>query len=136
VLAVFAPAFGGGAELRLEATVDFGAEDDWRGSVPAGTLAVVLFDIAATPEAENQGRFVQQLAAAAGAPLPMLVDEAGFKRRFDAQRLHARRASWSAFGEPLGVQPVFVDLQAPDLPAAAAALHARQAEGAAALQRA
>ena len=117
--ALLAPALGDGTQLRLLPTTAFGAEDD-APTVPAPgtTLAIALFDLAATPEAESQGRFAQQLArrAPAGAATILLVDEAGFRARFgaDATRLAQRRDAWCVFGDRLGTLPVFVDLAAPD----------------------
>jgi hypothetical protein len=43
----------------------------------------------------------------------MLVDEAGFKRRFDQKRVQSRRQAWSDLGRQFGVVAVFVDLHNP-----------------------
>ena len=90
------------------------------------TLAVALFDLSATPEAESQGRFARRLAGHApdGAATILLVDEAAFKQRFgaDAARLVQRRDAWCALAETLGTQAVCVDLGALD----AAAVRALQ----------
>jgi hypothetical protein len=127
--ALLAPALGDGMELRVLPTTAFGAEDDAAAPtvpMPGTTLAIALFDLAATPEAESQGRFALQLArgAPAGATTILLVDEAGFRERFgtDSARLAQRRDAWCAFGERLGTLPVFVDLAAPDIAAAPRAL--------------
>ena len=122
--AVLGPALGDGLKLRIAPTAAFGAEDDVGGagtSLAAGTtLVVALFDLSATPEAESQGRFVQQLAARApaGAATIVLVDEAVFKQRFsgDPMRLTQRRDAWRVFAEALGTVAVCVDLDAPDVP--------------------
>jgi hypothetical protein len=66
--------------------------------------------LAATPEAEVQGRLLQALAAAD----PVVVaDHGGFVRRFGAgERLAQREAAWRAL---VGPQPfVSVALDAPD----------------------
>jgi hypothetical protein len=120
--AVFKQAYGADTQTRLAATVAFGGEDDWQAAVAQGELAVALFDLSATPEAENHGRFVQRLAASNPAPVPMLIDQAGFARRFDAERLRQRRQAWQALADTLHARAVFVDLQSPDLAAAEAAL--------------
>ena len=96
------------------------------------TIVYALFDLTATPEAENQGRFVELLArqaervAAGGGPvsLRVLVDEAAFVRRFGVAsgRIAQRRDAWRALLLKLGVTPLFVDLYAPDLAAAEQAL--------------
>ena len=127
--AVLAPVLGDGLQIQVEPTVAFGTEDDpeARLPLPAGsTLVMALFDLAATPEAENQGRFVRQLAARApaGASAVLMVDEAAFRQRFggDSTRLAQRREAWRSFAETLGTLPVFADLAAPDLVAAPQAL--------------
>lgn len=127
--ALLADAFGERAALQIAPTLAFGAEDDAAGqhSLPAGTtLAIALFDLAATPEAENQGRFVRLLAAGApaGASTLVLVDDSSFVRRFgaDTTRLAERREAWRRFAETLGSAPVFAALDAPDLAATRRAL--------------
>ena len=129
--ALLADAFGERASLQIAPTLAFGAEDDAAAqhTLPSGTtLAVALFDLAATPEAENQGRFVRLLAARApaGAATIMLVDDTGFVRRFgsDTTRLAQRREAWRHFAETLTSVPVFAALDAPDLAATRRALQA------------
>ncbi len=133
--ALLADALGEGAQLQIAPTLAFGAEDDAAAqhTLPAGTtLAVALFDLAATPEAENQGRFVRLLAsrvlagAAAGAATILFVDETAFVRRFgaDTTRLAQRREAWRRFAETLGSVPVFAALDAPDLGTTRRALQA------------
>jgi len=127
--AVLAPALGDGLQIQIEPTLAYGAEDDaaGRAPLPAGTtLAAALFDLAATPEAEHQGRFAGQLAARApaGAATILLIDEASFRQRFgrDSGRIGQRRDAWRVFAEGLGTLPVFADLDAPDPSAAARAV--------------
>ena len=135
--AVVGQALGDGAQVQVSPVVAFGAEDEPAAAtwVPTGTtLAVALFDLTATPEADNQGRFVERLsqasAAAQGSGTPpgmvMLIDEAAFAKRFGAtgERITQRRAAWRQLAETLGKTPVFVDLSMPDLPAAEQALQA------------
>lgn len=114
--AVFATTMGPDIQLKLENTLVYGAEDEGKPTVPAGTtLAVALFDLSATPEAETQGRFVQQLSAAVNTVV--ILDESGFQRRFAAapERLAQRRNAWLAWANALSVQTVFVHLAQPDL---------------------
>ena len=125
--ALLAPVLGDGLQLRIASTAAFGAEDEAGAALDAGTtLAIALFDLSATPEAESQGRFARQLAvrAPAGAATVLLVDEAGFKQRFgaDSTRLAQRREAWRVFAEALGTVPVCIDLGAPDLALAARAM--------------
>ena len=123
--ALLAPALEDGLQLQIAPTLPFGAEDEAgaRPALPPGTtLAVALFDLTATPQAENHGRFAQQLAAEASTIL--LIDEAAFRRRFggESARLAQRRDAWRVFAESIGTLPVFVDLDAPDLVATSRAV--------------
>ena len=129
--AVLADAFGERASLQIAPTLAFGAEDDAAAQhllPPGTTLAVALFDLSATPESENQGRFVRLLAARAApaAATIVLVDDTGFVRRFgsDTTRLAQRREAWRRFAETLASVPVFAALDAPDLAATRRALQA------------
>ena len=117
--ALLAPVLGDGLQLQVGPTTAFGAEDSAAALIAAGTtLVIALFELTATPEADSQGRFAQQLAAhaPAGAATVLLIDEAAFKQRFrtDVQRLAQRRDAWRSFAEGLGSVPVFVDLAAVD----------------------
>jgi hypothetical protein len=74
-----------------------------------------LFSLAATPERENHGAFVHTLAQRIGAErLYILVDEAGFRERFNgadlATRLAQRRSAWVAMLSAEGQEAAFVDL--------------------------
>ena len=122
--ALLVPVFGDGLQLRITPTAAFGAEDEAGAALDTGTtLAIALFDLSATPEAESQGRFAQQLAARAptGAATILLVDESAFRQRFggDSARLAQRREAWRVFAEALGTAAVCVELDAPDLAGAA-----------------
>ena len=127
--ALLASALGDGLQLQVLATLAFGCEDDaaaWP-ALPAGsTLVVALFDLAATPEAENHGAFMRALAqrAPAGAAVLALIDEAGFAVRFkgDAVRLEQRRSTWREVLGSKGCVPVFADLQSADAVSAQRAL--------------
>jgi hypothetical protein len=120
--ALLGQALGDGVELEIAPTLAFGVEDV-PTAVPAlaadSTLAIALFDLTATPEAESQGRFARRLALCApvGAATIVVVDEAGFKQRFGAgsERLAQRRDAWGRFVETLGSLAVFVDVDAADV---------------------
>ncbi len=129
--ALLASGLGDGMQLQVLATLPFGTEDDasaWPALPAAGTVAVALFDLAATPEAENHGAFMRALAqrAPAGATVLALVDEAGFATRFkgDAARLEQRRSVWRDVLGAAGCVPVFADLPSADGAAAQRALRA------------
>ncbi len=115
--ALMAKVLGDTVQIEIAATLAFGAEDDASALAlpPAGTtLAVALFDMVATPEVENQGRFARQLAA--HAPTIMLIDEAAFAQRFkaDPTRFAQRRDAWRVLAVALGTTPVFVNSDAMD----------------------
>jgi hypothetical protein len=117
--AVLASTLGHAIDLQVTTTIAFGGEDEAAQWLPPGSsLAVALFDLSATPESENQGRLAQQLAGTQNTVV--MVDETGFKLRFaDApQRITQRRAAWLAWAKLLGTEPVFVNLEQPDLKAA------------------
>lgn len=116
--------FGDSAAIQLEATVAFGDEDRFALAPADGTWCVALFDLGATPEAENHGRFLQRLAA--GGPFGVWVDEAAFRQRFGERsaRLPARREAWAALAAAHGARAAFIDTRHPDAQAIEAALGA------------
>jgi hypothetical protein len=115
--AMLAAGFGAGVPVQWSEPLPWG-EEEQPPVPPPGARAVLLVDLAATPEAEVQGRLLQALAAAD--PL-VVADHAGFVRRFGrGERLAQREAAWRAL---VGAQPfVSVALDAPDPAAAAQAL--------------
>ena len=127
--ALLADAFGPRVALDVAPGIAFGAEDEAPLAVPAGTShAIALFDLSATPESENQGRFLRRLAAAlpAGAALAVLLDETQFARRFAGlgDRLAQRREAWRLWGEAHGCVPLALPLEAPAAADAPARLQA------------
>lgn len=134
--ALVAEAFGPTAALEVAPGVAFGAEDEAVIAVPAGTShAIALFDLSATPESENQGRFVARLGNAlpAGTSLAVLLDETQFARRFAGmgERLAQRRAAWWQWGQGHGSRPLPIALEGPagdDAPAQLQAAFAAPAE--------
>ncbi|HEY9068583.1 MAG TPA: DUF2868 domain-containing protein [Burkholderiaceae bacterium] len=120
--ALLAEAFGARVGLTIATTVAYGAENEAALAVdPATTHGLVLFDLNATPEAENHGRFIERLAAAlpGGAAVAVLIDEAAFRQRFGAlaERIVQRQQAWRACCEAVGAAAVFVDLDAAATPA-------------------
>jgi hypothetical protein len=100
------------------------AADDGSGV----TLTLALCSLAATPERENHGRFLDDLRAGGGSPL-LLVDTGGYTRRLGsmagaASRLDERCATWRAFADSHRWPVLFADLEAPDLAATEQALAA------------
>jgi hypothetical protein len=110
VRALLARALGDTTQVETAATTAFGAEDAAAAPVqlPAGTtLVAALFDLSATPELENQGRFARRLAL--HVPTLLLIDEAAFAQRFQADptRLGQRREAWCVLATALHTTPVF-----------------------------
>jgi hypothetical protein len=117
--AACARVWGDAVALSLAAPLAWGDESH-PPACPPGARALLLVDLATTPEAEVHGRVLQALQAAD----PIVVaDEAGFVRRFGhGDRLAQRHGAWRAL---LGATPfVSVDLEAPDLALAERALRA------------
>jgi hypothetical protein len=112
---------GSRAELATRPPVPFGAEQSATAGLDAAdrsvALTAALFSLAATPERENHGAFVDALRTPAGERLVALVDEAPYRARLgaDAGRLAERRNAWSAFAAAHRVPVIFVDLSQPDL---------------------
>jgi hypothetical protein len=125
---IAARVFGTNVEVSASPGVAWGGEDELPGDLlTPGSLAAaaVVFGLAATPEPENHGAFLRAVAAKVGTtPVIAVVDEAAFRRRFaDAPaRIDERREAWREFLRGHGFAPVFVDLDAPDLPAAETAV--------------
>ena len=122
--AVLAPTLGDSVTLQFAALTAFGDEDDAAQiAAESGTsLRVALFDFTATPEAEQQGRFVAALQGRAA--VLVVADEAAFRRRFGTlpARLTERRAAWKRFADACGVALLCADLDQPDVAAATRAL--------------
>lgn len=95
------PALGSQVRVRLQPSLALGDEDDLPPSLPglAGSqLAVAVYSLSATPEAENHAAFLVELSRRLpqGMPLLAIVDESAFISRFghDTSRLDGRRTTW------------------------------------------
>jgi hypothetical protein len=68
---------------------------------PAVSLTAVLFNLAATPENENHGAFIEHLVRASPCGIAVLVDESSLAERLGAQagksRIDERIALWQQF---------------------------------------
>ena len=139
--AVLSRAYGGAA-ATIDPPIGWGDDEALLGLAPAASKAVPgeaaavavtlpLFNLAATPEPEAHGAFLDVLARGArtGHPLIALIDESGFLARWpdDAGRIAARRDAWRDFVAQHEAVAVFVDLAAPDLAVAEADLVAASA---------
>jgi hypothetical protein len=115
-----------GAKTRVvvEPPIPYGNEDEWLAKLDfAGGDAdhlVVLFNLSATPEAENQGALVSGVRrriaeAKSGAALTVLLDESAMRQRLGADgeaRLESRRAAWEAMLRQHHAVPLSLDLDA------------------------
>jgi hypothetical protein len=115
---------GDTAEAAMRPAVAFGAESSATVGIDASdrtvALSAALFSLAATPERENHGAFLDALRQELAPRLIALVDEAPYRRRLGdttgaRERLAERRAAWTAFASAHGVSIAFVDLAAPDI---------------------
>jgi hypothetical protein len=139
---VAAAVFGDKVQVQFAATTPYGDEVDnlpALQAVPRGaTLIAMWAELAATPEAEAQGRLLAALrahASAAGLGVLLLLDESAWQRRFAGlpQRQSERLAAWRALAEPQHVPVLCAAFEAPDVERAAAALERALANGAAAV---
>lgn len=125
--ALLAGVLGDAVQLTAAPAVSYGNEDS-AAPAPAGTsLQMLLADLAATPEDDTHGRFLQSLRAAApGVPVALLVDEAAFAARFATlpARLAERRAAWQRWADSQHIRLLLADLSQPTRPANLAALQA------------
>ncbi|MBW6493561.1 MAG: DUF2868 domain-containing protein [Burkholderiaceae bacterium] len=130
--------YGARVQLQADEPVAFGDEDELAAAAPAagGSPAapmvdvIALFNLAATPETENHGAFIDALQKCTPDPVLVLVDESAYRRRLGAQpgateRLAERREAWSALAGTRGLTAVFADLEKPDLAAVERELAAR-----------
>jgi hypothetical protein len=118
---------GESAELDLHPSISYGDEARAGDALPVDAdgrsglaLDLALFNLAATPEQENHGAFLDRLRPTLPAVHALLVDEAPYRQRLGAQagsaaRLTERRAAWRAFAASRDWPIAFVDLAAPDL---------------------
>jgi hypothetical protein len=117
---LMARVFDAGVDVAWLPSTRYG--DDTMPELPPPPLAgvAVAFSLAATPERENHGAFVEAQrteSAATRSPLIAIVDTTEFVDRFGGQprRIAEREAAWRQLLEPLGVEPLFVRLVDPDL---------------------
>jgi Protein of unknown function (DUF2868) len=122
---VLTKALGAPLGLTVAAAVLYGDEEQAVPASPEVSLRVLLMDLASTPEADTQGRFVQaQRQAAPAVPLLLITDESAMRTRFANMpaRLAERRTAWQGFAAAQGLGWVNVDLAQPDVVAASDAL--------------
>lgn len=113
---------GAQAQLQLYDSIAYGEELPPSGSAQnaGGTpsLDVALFNLSATPEAENHGAFLESLARRGHGQLEAWVDASGYQQRMQAQggsteRIAQRSVLWRTVGAGLGVPVQIVHLLQP-----------------------
>jgi hypothetical protein len=80
---------------------------------PAVTFTAVLFNLAATPEKENHGAFLDYLVRHSKRGIAALVDESSLAERSDAVRVAERVALWQQFCSFHGAPATIVNLLDP-----------------------
>jgi hypothetical protein len=125
--AIAAAALGAQARVQLRPSAAYGTEpkDALRDTAleDAGvTVTAVLFSLAATPEKENHGAFLDYLTKHVRRGVAVLVDEsplveraeAGGNTAGNASRVAERTALWRQFCSFHGTSATFVNLAQPD----------------------
>lgn len=126
-------------QITADPPIPYGGEDEWLdgADLAAGGAdhVVVLFNLSATPEAENHGALVAGIQGRlrqgnGGAGLTILLDETAYRQRLAGQsgaeaRLESRRKAWEAMLGHQHVTALTLDLDADN-----AASLARPLEGA------
>ncbi|MFL6710881.1 MAG: DUF2868 domain-containing protein [Massilia sp.] len=116
--AIAAMLLGENASLMLRPPSAYGDEPE---PLPAGadggvTLTAALFNLAATPERENHGAFIEHLLAATPRAA-VLIDESSLAERLGAQagqaRIDERIALWQQFCTHHHATPIIVNLLDP-----------------------
>ena len=76
----------------------------------AGGPVAVLFNLAATPEQENHGLFLDHVLASAGSGLLVLIDESAYLERLGKERIAQRITLWREFCHFHQAQAAIVNL--------------------------
>jgi hypothetical protein len=121
---LLADVLGEKTRVMLEPSIPYGAEDDWlaQADVSDGGAdhLLVLFNLSATPEAENHGALVagirnRLVQTKSGAGLTVLLDESGMRQRADVggeERIQSRRAAWETMLRQHYAAPLSLNLDA------------------------
>jgi hypothetical protein len=122
--AIAAGAFGAQARVQLRPTAAYGVEPkealrDTALDEAGVTVTAVLFSLAATPEKENHGAFLDYLSKHLRRGVAVLVDESPLLERAgegpgNAARVAERSALWRQFCSFHGTSATFVNLLQPD----------------------
>jgi hypothetical protein len=113
--------FGEQARVMLRPSSAYGEEAieqlrDVKLDDPGVTCTAVLFNLAATPEKENHGAFLDHVRRAAPKGMAVLIDESSLAERGGpGARTAERIALWQQFCGHHGVTPTIVNLLHPEL---------------------
>ena len=115
--------FGDGTEVVTEDAIAYAGEDEWLAGLRLNEeddYLLVLFNLAATPEAENHGELLAGItrlldSQGGGTALAVLLDETGYRARLGRQvgaddRIETRRLAWKALTAGMALNPIAVDL--------------------------
>jgi hypothetical protein len=116
---VAAMLLGEQARVMLRPSSAYGEEpDEVLGEAslndPAVSMTAVLFNLAATPEKENHGAFLDYLVRGSGRPITVLIDESGFLERLGTRAAAERIALWQEFCRFHGAPATIVNLLHPE----------------------
>jgi hypothetical protein len=118
---------GWNSRIDFQSPVAYGAEDDYLNHVPpsqdgSSDYLALLFNMAATPEEENHGRFIsgmKELSLRGKGPrhLVLILEESHYRRRMREEsrlgaRLAERRTSWLKLARDCGLEMLPLDLSA------------------------
>ena len=111
---------GAQAQVLLQASTAYGEELAPAGVVPR-SLDVALFNLSATPEAENHGAFLDSLVQQGTMRLEVWVDASAYQQRLfgsSPERLEQRSALWRSLGAARNLPVQIVHLVQPETPTA------------------
>jgi hypothetical protein len=112
--------FGARADVVQRAALDYGSPADVLTLEGAGACAVLVFNLAQTPELEVQARFLGELSArlSASQRLLVVIDGGAYAERLGADtaaqtRLAERRRTWDRAAREAQLPVLHLDLSAP-----------------------
>ena len=111
---------GAQAQVLLQASTAYGEDLAPAGVVPR-SLDVALFNLSATPEAENHGAFLDSLVQQGTMRLEVWVDASAYQQRLlgsSPERLEQRSALWRSLGAARNLPVHIVHLVQPETPTA------------------
>jgi hypothetical protein len=115
-------AWGASTHIELREPVAYGSEQEYvpRDALGAVDVEALVFNLAATPEAENHGAVLTRASEVRDADaqrMLVLVDETAFLDTMQGDsslsgRIEERRETWRAFVRRYGLEPCLVNLSA------------------------